>query len=52
MKEELDSAVGRPADITDERIIEAGEALVRANRNVTGFALRKMGDRKDSFVNE
>jgi chromosome segregation ATPase len=42
MKEEFDSVVGRPVDITDERIIEAGETLVRANRNVTGFALRKL----------
>lgn len=42
MKEEFDSVVGRPVDITDERIIEAGETLVKANRNVTGFALRKI----------
>lgn len=31
----------RPADITPEQIIEAGQALQAAGRNVTGFALRQ-----------
>jgi chromosome segregation ATPase len=31
----------RPADITPEQIIEAGQALLAAGRNVTGFALRQ-----------
>lgn len=42
MLENIDTVIGRPADITDERIIEAGQTLVKANRNVTGFALRKV----------
>jgi colicin import membrane protein len=42
MIENVDTVIGRPADITDERIIEAGDALIKANRNVTGFALRKV----------
>lgn len=40
--EVFDSSLGRPADITDEQIIEAGNTLTKANRNVTGFALRKL----------
>jgi colicin import membrane protein len=36
------SSIGRPTDITDEKIIDAGVALIKANRNVTGFALRKI----------
>src|SRR5574344_2731958 len=31
----------RPADITSDQIIEAGQALQAAGRNVTGFALRQ-----------
>ncbi|OAH97332.1 kfra protein [Methylomonas methanica] len=49
MLDNIDTAIGRPANITDERIIEAGQALIKANRNVTGFALRKVvggGDAK------
>ncbi len=42
MKELSESAIGRPVDVTDDRIIDAGLALVKANRNVTGFALRKI----------
>ncbi|WP_445370057.1 DNA-binding protein (plasmid) [Methylomonas sp. HW2-6] len=40
--EDFESSLGRPADITDDQIIEAGKALTKANRNVTGFALRKL----------
>lgn len=44
MREHIDTIppIGRPADITDEQIIAAGDALIKANRNVTGFALRKV----------
>lgn len=42
MKELGESVIGRPVDVADERIIEAGDALLKANRNVTGFALRKI----------
>lgn len=31
----------RPAEVSDEQIIEAGLALKAAGRNVTGFALRQ-----------
>jgi len=42
MKEHGEPVIGRPVDVADERIIEAGNALMKANRNVTGFALRKL----------
>ncbi|MEZ4128564.1 DNA-binding protein, partial [Salmonella enterica] len=31
----------RPAEFTQEQIIEAGEQLQAAGRNITGFALRQ-----------
>jgi len=31
----------RPAEISDKQIIEAGQALQAAGRNITGFALRR-----------
>ena len=31
----------RPAEFSPEEIVAAGEALVAAGRNVTGFALRQ-----------
>jgi len=31
----------RPTEVTDAEVVQAGEALIAANRNVTGFALRK-----------
>ncbi|OAI13201.1 kfra protein [Methylomonas koyamae] len=39
---ELNANLGRPADIDNDRILEAGRMLTKANRNVTGFALRKV----------
>ena len=31
----------RPTEVTDEEVILAGKGLIAANRNITGFSLRK-----------
>ena len=43
----------RPAEFTPEQIIEAGQELQAAGRNITGFALRQKvgGDRKSTRLN-
>lgn len=40
MSEEIQ--LGRPADVSKEDIINAGNELIKTNRRITGFALRKI----------